>query len=168
MMMKRNVFLTMLICAFATCVSDAAVVPRNSRASIARMPTLSAQSAKTTDTNTQTDEVVEQESEVVDTPVVENKSSLFDETIGEAITTNSDLAANELAEQIRAQRAALDAADVWHVCPKTSMYSVATSFIICPYAPAYVAYCPPGAFFIANWFFAKTLDYDEFKRGVEE
>ena len=64
--------------------------------------------------------------------------------------------------------AALDAADVWHVCPKTSMYSVATSFIICPYAPAYVAYCPPGAFFIANWFFAKTLDYDEFKRGVEE
>ena len=110
-MMKRNVFLVTLICAFATCVSDAAVVPRNSRASIARMPTLSAQSAKTNNTIAQTDEVIEQESEVVDTPVVENKSSLFDETVGEAITSNSDLGANELAEQIRAQRAALDAAD---------------------------------------------------------
>jgi len=62
--------------------------------------------------------------------------------------------------------AALDAADVLHVCPKTSMYLVTTSFWGIP--AYYVAYCPPGAFFIANWIFAKTLDYDDFRRGLIE
>lgn len=111
MIMKRNVFLMITVCAFGALSADAAtVVPRNSRASLSRMPTVSTQSLKTNTTTTQA-EVVTGEPKIEDAPIVENKSTQFDEALGEAMTSSNDVGANELAEQIRAQRAALDAAD---------------------------------------------------------
>lgn len=128
-MMKRNVFFTVIICAFAIInavsadvVARPTVTNKNSRASIARMPSISAQSTQLSQQNepaqveipTQsetTELVVQPSTEPKPEPIiVENKSSQFDTTLDKAMTSNSDAAGSELAEQVRAQRAALDAA----------------------------------------------------------
>ena len=117
-MMKRNVFLTVILCVFAITNADAAVVQRNSRVSISRAPSVAAKSVQTN--TAPAEEYVEPdiiesdiiEPEVVKEPVIiENKASRFDESLDDALSTNSDMAGTDLAEKIRAQRAALDAAD---------------------------------------------------------
>lgn len=109
------------LCAFvALCTtSNAAVVSRSQRPSnAARMPTMT---AKIQNTNTaQPEPVVETTTEsvsVATTPapepeiIIEDKTSQFDEFMADTATTSSDTSRNSLAESIRAQRAALDAAD---------------------------------------------------------
>lgn len=55
--------------------------------------------------------VIEEETPVEEQIIVENKSSQFDSILGAASASSSDLAADERAALIRAQRAALDASD---------------------------------------------------------
>lgn len=98
-----------MVVAFATVNANAAnVVSRNSRASISRAPTVTAQ---TTVTSNEIVENVEQPA-VQQKPesIIENKSSQFEVTLASASTTATDTNATSLAEMVRAQRAALDAA----------------------------------------------------------
>ena len=118
--------------------ADAAVVSRTSRASISRAPTISVNNntSSTTTTTAQTttatatvepepvvedtvddtiDEVeyVEEyvEEEYDDEPiVVENKSLQFSSSLGDAMSSGSGSSDTALADMVRAQRAALDAA----------------------------------------------------------
>ena len=117
------------LCTFvALCAtSNAAVVSRNQRPSnAARMPTMTAtiKSGATAQTTTNTilettveTETVSAPATVVDTTdtepeiIIEDKSSQFSEFMAETTTTANDKSNSALAEQIRAQRAALDAAD---------------------------------------------------------
>ena len=112
--MKRNVFFTAILCAFAIADVNAAVVQRNTRSSISRAPAvLSVKPAQQT-TNVQEEQVetvVEEPEAIEESIIIENKASRFDETLDDALSTNADLAGTDLAEKIRAQRAALDAAD---------------------------------------------------------
>ena len=133
MIMKRNAFLIFGFMALTTLVVDAAVVSRSaSRASQSRAPTMSVkisnnnnnttvasstQSAATTPTQAQTtvqptviNNNVVTESLVFDP--IENKTSQFDTILDNASQSNTDAAASSLAEMVRAQRAALDAASV--------------------------------------------------------
>ena len=82
-----------------------------------RMPTMtvktgsSSTSVSTTPTTTETTTQPETQTEpVVETPAVENKSTQFGSTLASKSTTETDTAAATLAELVRAQRAALDAA----------------------------------------------------------
>lgn len=66
-------------------------------------------------TNTEPTEIIEESVAIVETPVapvIENKSSQFNTVLGEVQGGSTDIAAQSLAEQIRAQRAALDADSV--------------------------------------------------------
>ena len=113
----------------------ASVVSRSSRASISRAPTISVNTNKT-DTTTQTAttttsattvasepatveyvdepdevEIIEYVDEPDDKPiVVENKSAQFSSSLGDALSSNSTTSDTALAQMVRAQRAALDAA----------------------------------------------------------
>lgn len=111
--MKRNVFFIAILCAF-TIAADAAVVQRNSRSSISRAPALSSvkstQQTTTVTTEEQVETVVAEPEVVEESIVIKNKASQFDETLDDALSTNNDMAGTDLAEKIRAQRAALDAA----------------------------------------------------------
>ena len=106
---------------FALCTtSDGAVVSRGQRpTTTARMPTMSAMvnttasntSASTpktesSDVESKTEVVIEPEPEII----IEDKTSQFDEFMADSATT-TDTSSESLAAQIRAQRAALDAAD---------------------------------------------------------
>ncbi len=95
--------------AFATVNANAAnVVSRNSRASISRAPTVAAQ---TTVANTElVESVAQQEPQQNTESVIEDKSSQFEATLASASTSATDTNATSLAEMVRAQRAALDAA----------------------------------------------------------
>ena len=108
-----------LLFALSIGVANAAVVSRNQRPSnAARMPTITTKiqntnsTASTTETET---ESVSIEPEITETLaeeiIIEDKSSQFDEFMAETSTTTNDKSKSTLAEQIRAQRAALDAAD---------------------------------------------------------
>lgn len=89
---------------FALCTtSDGAVVSRGQRpTTTARMPTMSAM-INTTASNTS---VSTPETEII----IEDKTSQFDEFMADS-TPTTDTSSESLAAQIRAQRAALDAAD---------------------------------------------------------
>ena len=95
--------------AFATVNANAAnVVSRNSRASISRAATVAAQ---TTVANTElVESVAQQEPQPNTESVIEDKSSQFEATLASASTSANDTNATSLAEMVRAQRAALDAA----------------------------------------------------------
>ncbi len=98
-----------MIVAFATVAANAAnVVSRNSRASISRAPTIATQA---TVTNTElVESVAQQETQPNTESIIEDKSSQFEATLASASTTATDMNATTLAEMVRAQRAALDAA----------------------------------------------------------
>ena len=137
--MKRNVSFIVMLFAFTAINAGADVVARpttnqTSRASIARMPSISAQSAQLSQqTQTVQTETTPQPATVTVEPttqtaapepvVIENKSSQFNAVLDTALITKSDAAAGELAAQIRAQRAALDAAAT---TPDTTTSSHAT------------------------------------------
>ena len=106
---------------FALCTtSDGAVVSRGQRpTTTARMPTMSAMINTTaSNTSVSTPETessdVESETEIVIEPepeiIIEDKTSQFDEFMADS-TPTTDTSSESLAAQIRAQRAALDAAD---------------------------------------------------------
>ena len=120
-------FYSMLF-AFCIGVADAAVVSRNRRPSTtSRVPTITADISDTSAPATETP--VESDAPATPTPIdmatdtstesdveeiiVTDKSSQFGEFMAEISSsgTNGDTSNNALAEQIRAQRAALDAAD---------------------------------------------------------
>lgn len=76
-----------------------------------RLPTTTVNSSTTTTTTTETEEEVSDETETVEEPVIENKSSQFDSVLSTSSTSSVDTSANNLAEMIRQQRAELDAQD---------------------------------------------------------
>jgi hypothetical protein len=118
---NKHCSLLFALCAFiALCAtSHAAVVSRTQRPSnAARMPTITAQiqntgTTTTTSVGTQT-APASVEPEIIETTepeiIIEDKSSQFSEFMAETATSTNDKSNNALAEQIRAQRAALDAA----------------------------------------------------------
>lgn len=118
---NKHCSLLFALCAFiALCAtSHAAVVSRTQRPSnAARMPTMTAKNQNTNSTasTTKTEpESVSVEPETVETVaeeiIIEDKSSQFDEFMAETTATTNDKSNSALAEQIRAQRAALDASD---------------------------------------------------------
>ncbi len=113
-MMKRNGIFVVMLVAFISINADAAnVVSRTSRASASRASAMNAVANTVAAAQVTTSAVAEApEPEFIDTtPVVENKSSQFDNILNDASATNTDIAGNDLAKKIRAQRAALDAAD---------------------------------------------------------
>ena len=117
MNMKRNVFLMFLFCALASLGAFAAVVarPAPSRATnSSRMPTLAKQpvTVATPETTATSDTVAETVDTTASEPevIVENKSEQFAAKLGDTLSSNP--AGTDLAEQIRAQRAALDMADI--------------------------------------------------------
>lgn len=116
--LNRTFALCSLLFAMTIGIADAAVVSRSRRPSNAsRMPTMTAtiQNTATSDSKTETT-VTEPEPTVASEPdpapeeIITDKSSQFDEFMADNATT-TDTSASTLAEQIRAQRAALDAAD---------------------------------------------------------
>lgn len=118
-MMKRNVIFAVLVCAFATLNANAAVVARPgtsatpSRATASsRIPTVAKSNVTVANTNTTTASDPEPATETPEpTPVIENKSAQFNTKLDSALESAADIAGTDLAERIRAQRAALDAAD---------------------------------------------------------
>ncbi len=106
---------------FALCTtSDGAVVSRGQRpTTTARMPSMSAMvnttasnasattpETESSDVESKTEVVIEPEPEII----IEDKTSQFDEFMADS-TPTTDTSSESLAAQIRAQRAALDAAD---------------------------------------------------------
>ncbi len=111
---------------FTLCnTSDAAVVSRTNSRRPSSAASVSAATSATTSNTVATDEYVEEVEEYVETAsiyddeeemvqdpdeIIEDKTSMFDEILGDA-TSASDTSKSSLAERVRAQRAALDAAD---------------------------------------------------------
>lgn len=116
--LNRTFALCSLLFAISIGIADAAVVSRSRRPSNAsRMPTMTAtiQNTVTSDSKTETtvtepEPTVASESDPAPEEIITDKSSQFDEFMADNATT-TDTSASTLAEQIRAQRAALDAAD---------------------------------------------------------
>ena len=118
--LNQTFALCSLLFAFSIGIANGAVVSRTQRPSnAARMPTITAQ-VQNTGTTTPTSpgtptESASAEPEIIETTepeiIIEDKSSQFDEFMAETSTTTNDKSNTALAEQIRAQRAALDAAD---------------------------------------------------------
>lgn len=129
--LKTNIIYSVAVLALCVCASARAanVVPRGTSSSVAarptvarRMPTLAAHlgtssttstTANTTTTTTPTptttpDDPVSQTPEPV---AIIDKTSQFNSVLGTGATSSVDTSANDRAELIRAQRAALDAAD---------------------------------------------------------
>ncbi len=125
--LKTNIIYSVAVLALCVCASARAanVVPRGTSSSVAarptvarRMPTLAAHlgtsstTSTTADTTTPTtttpDDPVSQTPEPV---AIIDKTSQFDSALGTGATSSVDTSANDRAELIRAQRAALDAAD---------------------------------------------------------
>lgn len=110
-----------MLMAFVTWGSDAAVVSRTSRASISRSAQSTIQSSPITEpekeiqttstTQLSTENTQPSETKPKSDPVVVNKSSQFDATFGEASSSGTDSDSTTLADIIRSQRAALDAAE---------------------------------------------------------
>lgn len=119
--LNQTIALCSLLSALCIGVADAAVVSRSRRPSNAARASAVATNtqkptASTTDTTVDTPtETTPVESEITDTTeseiIIEDKSSQFDEFMAETTPTTNDKSNSVLAEQIRAQRAALDAAD---------------------------------------------------------
>lgn len=63
--------------------------------------------------------------------IVEDKTSLFDDVLGDATSNNGDTSRTSLAEQIRAQRAALDAADAAATASANAQSALATGKNTC-------------------------------------
>ena len=63
--------------------------------------------------------------------IVEDKTSLFDDVLGDATSNNGDTSRTSLAEQIRAQRAALDAADAAATASANTKSALATGKNTC-------------------------------------
>lgn len=118
---NKHCSLLFALCAFvALCAtSHAAVVSRGQRPNnAARMPTITAQVQNTnsiTSNTTASSAPASAEPEIIETTepeiIIEDKSSQFSEFMAETSTTTNKQSNTSLAEQIRAQRAALDAAD---------------------------------------------------------
>ena len=88
----------------------------------ARMPTMTITPSASISTSSQPTPEPEPATETVtesETPTVENKSSVFGSTLTKRSASESDIAAATLAELVRAQRAALDAADAESVTATT-------------------------------------------------
>lgn len=116
--LNQTFALCSLLFAFSIGVANGAVVSRNQRPSnAARMPTITAQiqnTGTTTTTSVGTPTApASVEPEIIETTepeiIIEDKSSQFSEFMAE--TSTNDKSNTALAEQIRAQRAALDVAD---------------------------------------------------------
>lgn len=138
--LKTNIIYSVAVLALCVCASARAanVVPRGTSSSVAarptvtrtsqaasRMPTLAAHlgtsstTSTTADTTTDTTTTDDQPTTTPDDPVSQtpepvaiiDKTSQFDSALGTGATSSVDTSANDRAELIRAQRAALDAAD---------------------------------------------------------
>lgn len=134
--LKTNIIYSVAVLALCVCASARAanVVPRGTSSSVAarptvtrtsqaasRMPTLAAHlgtsstTSTTADTTTTDDQPTtppdDQVSETPEPVAIIDKTSQFDSALGTGATSSVDTSANDRAELIRAQRAALDAAD---------------------------------------------------------
>ncbi len=117
----------------AKSTSDTEIKTTN-RASIgARMPVATAKRTTTETVVAESEPEPEPEPEIVeppveDAPIIETKTSQFEEALNTAtpVAANDDAADTELAEMIRRQRAALDAADATSTAAGKTMQSIAT------------------------------------------
>lgn len=128
--LKTNIIYSVAVLALCVCASARAanVVPRGTSSSVAarptvarRMPTLAAHlgtpsttsttADTTTDTTTPTTPPDDPVSQTPEPVAIIDKTSQFDSALGTGATSSVDTSANDRAELIRAQRAALDAAD---------------------------------------------------------
>ena len=140
-----NLNRTFAFCAllFALCigVANGAVVSRTQRpTTTARISTISAPiNATASNTSAATPETespdVESETEIVIEPepeiIIEDKTSQFDEFMADSAPTTDNSASTSLAAQIRAQRAALDAADAASATAQQMATSRATGHNAC-------------------------------------
>ena len=110
---KSVAFIALIACMISDGANGAAVVARTQpRNNASRMPTVTATKSVTTEPKPVENPVAEIPVETPEPePIIENKSSTFDDILGNSSTQNTDNADNALAESIRAQRAALDASD---------------------------------------------------------
>lgn len=132
--LKTNIIYSVAVLALCVCASARAanVVPRGTSSSVAarptvtrtsqaasRMPTLAAHLGTSFTTSTTADTTTTTTTTTPDDPVSQtpepvaiiDKTSQFDSALGTGATSSVDASANDRAELIRAQRAALDAAD---------------------------------------------------------
>jgi len=119
-----NKLILCMMCALVTYASDAAVVSRTQRPSVtSRTPVVATatQSATAIDTTT--------EPEII----VENKSSQFEEILGDTLDNNTSGASQEsaLAKSIRAQRDAIDARDAQNLVESKTQAAFATNQNAC-------------------------------------
>lgn len=129
--LKTNIIYSVAVLALCVCASARAanVVPRGTSSSVAarptvarRMPTLAAHLGTSSTTSTTADTTADTTTPTTTTPddqvsqtpepvAIIDKTSQFDSALGTGATSSVDPSANDRAELIRAQRAALDAAD---------------------------------------------------------
>lgn len=137
--LKTNIIYSVAVLALCVCASARAanVVPRGTSSSVAarptvtrtsqaasRMPTLAAHLGTSSTTSTTADTTTptttddqpttppdDQVSQTPEPVAIIDKTSQFDSALGTGATSSVDTSANDRAELIRAQRAALDAAD---------------------------------------------------------
>lgn len=129
--LKTNIIYSVAVLALCVCASARAanVVPRGTSSSVAarptvarRMPTLATHLGTSSTTSTTADTTANTTTPTTTTPddpasqtpepvAIIDKTSQFDSALGTGATSSVDTSANDRAELIRAQRAALDAAD---------------------------------------------------------
>lgn len=135
--LRTNIIYSVAVLALCVCASARAanVVPRGTSSSVAarptvtrtsqaasRMPTLAAHLGTSSTTSTTTSTTADTTTPTTTTPddqvsetpepvAIIDKTSQFDSALGTGATSSVDTSANDRAELIRAQRAALDAAD---------------------------------------------------------
>ena len=125
--------------------ADAAVVSRSKASTsgtkttqrVSRTPTISKAKTSTAEKTAEPEITDIQESEITavtvsepeiiieEEEIIENKSSQFDSILSEASTGNADNSRNSLAEEIRAQRAKLDAADAASTAKNATLNALA-------------------------------------------
>ena len=101
--------------AFIIADANSAVVSRNKRPTNAGVRMATATATQNTEPEIIEKEIIDEEiieeEPVEEEEIIENKSSQFDDILGEASASGTDSSKTALAEKIRAQRAALDARD---------------------------------------------------------
>jgi hypothetical protein len=95
----------------------------------ARLPTVTTTTAATT--ISATPDTMDAAPVIAPEPIIENKSSQFDATLGESLATTTDTSTDDRAEMIRRQRAALDAADATATAAARSAAAIANNSSSC-------------------------------------
>ncbi len=131
MTVNKNIFNNFIICAICALfahTSDAAVVSRTQRTSVATRASVSNNTATVAKPKSDTTE-----SAPAPEIVIEDKTSQFDEILGETISddTSGDNTESALAQAIRAQRDAINARDAQNMIESKNQVAFATNQNAC-------------------------------------